>query len=176
MADKLQRIFEYRALLGKAHQRRPGLTAEEQQRLERLHQQLPQAVPTLDERDSYTVIAEPLAVEFAHAGGRFAGGALRNASAAGLAIATPEPPPLGLPLLIHVHDRRNSIAYAFPGRVVARVLRGVTGFSVEFEGVPSQTRLAAQPSGVWRATDPAGAEVDTPANRRRRERRSAPGE
>lgn len=173
MADKLQRIFEYRALLNKAQHRKPGLSADEQQRFERLHQQLPQAAPTLDGRDSYTAITEPVAVEYAHAGGRFVAGVLRNASAGGLAIASPEPPPLGLPLLIHVHDRRNSIAYTFPCRVVSRVLRGVQGFSVEFEGVASQTRLA--PSGVWPATDPNATGIEFPGASSRR-RSSAPGE
>jgi hypothetical protein len=153
MADKLQRIFEYRGLLNRAQQRSSALTPDEQQRFERLRQQLPLPVPTLDERDPYTVMPEPLGVEFAHAGGRFVVGTLRNASAGGLAVATPEPPPLGLPLLIHVHDRRNSLAYSFPSRVVSRVLRGTPGFSAEFDGLPSQTRLAAQPSGVWPAVD-----------------------
>jgi PilZ domain len=156
MADKLQRIFEYRTLLARADQ----LSADDRLRFDRLRQQLPLLVPTLDERDPYTVLSEPLPVEFAHAGARFSAGVLRNVSAGGLAIEAQQPPALGLPLQIHVHDKRSGLAYAFPGRVVSRVVRGTQGFSVEFAGAPSQTRLASasKPSGVWPSTEPAPGE------------------
>ena len=150
MADKLQRIVEYRVLLGRANRRPPELTSDERGRFERLRQQLPLQVPTLDERDPYTSLAEPMAVEFAQAGGRFTVGVLRNVSAGGFAIEVAEPPPLGAPLILHVHDRRNGLAYAFPCRVMSRVVRGTQGFSVEFEGAPSQTRIATGLSGVIR--------------------------
>lgn len=132
-------------------------------RLERLRQQLPLLVPTLDERDPYTVLSEPMPVEYAHAGARFSAGSLRNVSAGGLAIEAQQPPALGLPLQIHVHDKRNALAYAFPGRVVSRVVRGTQGFSVEFAGAPSQTRIAnaSKLSGVWPSTEP------TPAGERK---------
>jgi hypothetical protein len=155
--DKLQRIVEYRVLASRANRRPPELAADELGRFERLRQQLPLQVPTLDERDPYTSLGEPMPVEFAHAGGRFAVGVLRNVSAGGFAIEAPSPPPLGLSLIIHVHDRRNGLAYAFPGRVVSRVVRGTLGFSIEFEGAPSQTRIATGLSGVFRSADPAPA-------------------
>jgi len=154
MADKLQRIFEYRALLGRANKRPPELTPDERGRLERLRAQLPLPVPTLDDRDPYTSLSEPIAVEFARPGGRFTVGVLRNVSAGGFAIDAGDPPPLGQALMIHVHDRPNGLAYAFPGRVVSRVVRGKLGFSVEFEGAPTQTRIATGLSGVWPSAEP----------------------
>src|SRR5688572_16420969 len=116
MADKLQRIYEYRVLLSKAQKRQPELDADEQARLERLRQQLPLSVPPLDDRDPYTLLTEPLEVEFAREG-RFVSGTLRNASGGGLAIATADPPALGQQLAIHVRDRKHAVVYAFPARV-----------------------------------------------------------
>ena len=170
MTEKLQRIFEYRVLLSKAQKRQPELDASERQRLERLGQQLPLSVPPVDDRDPYTMLSEPLPVEFALEG-RFVSGVLHNASGGGLAIATSQPPALGQQLVIHVRDRKHAVVYAFPGRVVSRVLRGVASMSVGFEGVPNQTRIAAKSSGVWLAQQPEGDE--TPANGPRKQRDSA---
>ena len=155
MADKLQRIFEYRVLLSSADKRQPVGTSQDDARLQRLRQQLPLAVPPLDERDPYTLLSEPLTVEFG-VGERFVRGTLRNASGGGLAIATEEPPALGKQLVIHVQDRKRAVVYSFPASVVSRVLRGVCGMSVAFEGTPIQTRLAASSSGVWTAADVPG--------------------
>jgi hypothetical protein len=151
MADKLQRIFEYRVLLARARKRQPDLDAQEQSRLDRLHQQLPLSVPPLDERDPYTLLGQPLAAEFA-VDGRFLTGSLRNVSGGGLAIATTDPPALGQLLTIHVQDRPRAMVYSFPARVVSRVVRGVPAMSVAFEGVPIQTRIAKS-SGVWIAQE-----------------------
>jgi len=151
MGNKLQRIFEYRVLLSRAQKRQPELDAQEQLRLERLRQQLPLSVPPLDDRDPYTLLTDSLPVEFA-VEGRFGKGTLRNASGGGLAIATVDPPALGHPLAIHVQDRPHGLVYSFPARVVSRVVRGVAGMSVSFEGVPNQTRIA-KISGVWVAQE-----------------------
>src|SRR5689334_19116457 len=101
MADKLQRLFEYRALRAE-----PPAAHDEQAlaRIEQLQRQLPQGVPALDERDPYTLLSEPLPVEFAHAG-RFRMGVVLNVAADGLAIATSDPPMLGQRISLHVHDR-----------------------------------------------------------------------
>jgi hypothetical protein len=167
MPEKLQRIFEYCVLSSRARQQRPALSTEERGRLERLRQQLPLPVPTLDDRDPYTTLSEPLNVEFTQPGGHFAAGVLRNVSAGGLAVEAAQPPPLSMSLLIHVHDRRNGVAYAFPGRVVSRVVRGTLGFSVEFQGVPSQTKIATQLSGVWPSTTPGA--PGAPGDRKQRD-------
>lgn len=151
MADKLQRIFEYRVLLSRAQKRQSELDAQEQLRMERLRQQLPLSVPPLDDRDPYTLLTDSLPVEFA-VEGRFLTGTLRNVSGGGLAIATVDPPALGQPLAIHVQDKSHGIVYSFPARVVSRVVRGVAGMSVAFEGVPNQTRIA-KTSGVWVAQE-----------------------
>jgi hypothetical protein len=153
MADKLQRIFEYRVLLSNAQERNLGLDPQDQTRLDRLRQQLPMTVPPLDDRDPYTILSEPMPVEFA-VGGRFHVGMLRNVSGGGLAIATSdEAPPLGHQLTIHVQDRAHALVYSFPARVVSRVVRGTTGMSVAFDGVPMLTRLTTKSSGVWSAQD-----------------------
>jgi hypothetical protein len=170
MADKLQRIFEYRVLLSKAQKRQPEPGGDDQLRLERLGQQLPLAVPALDDRDPYTMLGEPLPIEFALQG-RFVTGTLRNASGGGLGITTEQPPPLGQPLTIHVQDRKRGVVYSFPARVVSRVLSGVPGMSLAFEGVPIQTRIASKSSGVWSSEHADAGE--TPENGPRKQRDSA---
>jgi len=91
-------------------------------------------------------------VEFAHAG-RFRMGSVVNAAADGLAVATTDPPALGQRISLHVHDRSKGAVYAFVGCVVSRVIAGTQGMSVALEGMPKQTRLATQSSGVWRAAE-----------------------
>jgi hypothetical protein len=151
MGDKLERIFEYRVLYAKQRELQIPLTPNEESRLLRLRQQLPDRVPTLDERDAFTVLAAPLPAHFVDAG-RFGSGMLRNASATGLAIATfEEPPSLGARLILHVQEPQQAIEYTFPCRVVVRVVKGNTSMGVVFEGVPSQARAGARNSGVWRA-------------------------
>jgi len=122
------------------------------QRLERLQRQLHPGVPTLDERDPYTLLTEPLPVEFAHAG-KFRMGNVVNAAADGLAVATSDPPALGQRISLHVHDRNKGSVYAFVGCVVSRVIAGTQGMSVALEGTPKQTRVASNSSGVWRAAE-----------------------
>ncbi|HMI89930.1 MAG TPA: hypothetical protein VK509_01140 [Polyangiales bacterium] len=149
MADKLQRLFEYWVLRSLP----PGDDFEQvQQRLERLQRQLHPGVPTLDERDPYTLLTEPLPVEFAHAG-KFRMGNVVNAAADGLAVATSDPPALGQRISLHVHDRNKGSVYAFVGCVVSRVIAGTQGMSVALEGTPKQTRVASNSSGVWRAAE-----------------------
>jgi hypothetical protein len=148
MAEKLARIFEYRVLLAKAES--VGLSAAEHGRLERLATQLPALVPPLDERDPYTLLAEPLAAELLDRD-RFAPALVRNAGALGLALSVSEPPPLGRSLAVRVRDARHPIEYTFPARVVSRVVSGLRGISVAFEGMPLQGPLVGRSSGVWRA-------------------------
>jgi hypothetical protein len=150
MGEKLERIFEFRMLFAKERDLQIPLSAQETSRLERLRHELPDRVPSVDERDPYTSLTVPLPVQFV-AGGRFGAGVLRNASAAGLAIVTVDPPELSQRLIVHVQEAAYGLEYTFPGRVVSRVVRGVVSMGVAFEGVPSQTRLAGRASGVWRA-------------------------
>jgi hypothetical protein len=159
MADKLERLFEYWVLRSQP----PGPDFEQvQQRIERLQRQLNPGVPTLDERDPYTLLTDPLPVEFAHAG-RFRMGAVVNAAADGLAVATTDPPALGQRISLHVHDRSKGSVYAFIGCVVSRVIAGTQGMSVALEGLPKQTRLATQSSGVWRAAEEQSSSRPAPA-------------
>jgi len=151
MADKLQRLFEYRALRAE-----PPSAHDEQAlaRIEQLQRQLPQGVPALDERDPYTLLTEPLPVEFAHAG-RFRMDVVLNVGTDDLTVVTSDPPMLGQRISLHVHDRAHGAAYVFVGSVVARVVSGEThGMSVALEGPPRQTRLAKHSSGVWNASEP----------------------
>jgi hypothetical protein len=154
MAEKLEQVFEYRMLLSKARELLIPLSDEESTRLDRLGQRLPTGVPPLDDRDPLTTLSTPLAAEYVHAG-RFQPCSVRNLSGAGLALVTTEPPVLGQRLLVHVRDQHRPIEYTFPARVVARVVRGVSGMSVAFEGLPTQRALAGRSaSGVWATDDP----------------------
>src|SRR4051794_19525531 len=150
MGEKLERIFEYRVLYAKERDLQIPLTMQETARLERLRQQLPTRVPSVDDRDAFTILTTPLDVQFV-AAGHFGSGTLRNASAMGLAIATAAPPELSSRLIVHVREPQHGVEYTFPCRVVSRVVKGVTAMGVVFEGVPSQTRIEGQSSGVWRA-------------------------
>ncbi len=150
MGDKLERIFEYRVLHAKERELQIPLTQSESSRLERLRHQLPSRVPSLDDRDPFTLLTTPLPVQFV-AAGRFGAGVLRNASAIGLAIATAEPPELGQRLIVHVQEPLHGLEYTFPCRVISRVLKGVTSMGLVFEGVPSHARIGGRSSGVWRS-------------------------
>jgi hypothetical protein len=151
MGEKLERIFEYRMLYSKQRDLQIPLTPVEDQRLVRLKQQLPDRVPTVDERDAFTVLATPLAAQYV-VGGSFGSGTLRNASAVGLAIATSDAPPaLGERLILHVNEPQAGIEYTFPCRVVARVVKGSASMGVYFEGMPSHTRSGGRTGSVWRS-------------------------
>jgi hypothetical protein len=149
MGDKLERIYEYRVLHAKQRELQIPLTVSEQARYGELRSQLPDHVPSLDDRDVYTLLKNPLPAQFV-AGGRFGSGTLRNGSAIGFAIATEEEPPaLGQRLILHVQEPAQAIEYTFPCRVVSRVVRGSPSMGVALEGVPSQTRSLGRTSGVW---------------------------
>jgi hypothetical protein len=145
MAEKLERIFEYRVLLAKA-----GLSAAERTQLEHLGSHIPDVVPALDERDPYTLLIDPLPAEVLDSDGIMPG-LVRNAGAGGLALSVSQPPALGRLLAVRVRDPRHPIEYTFPARVVSRVVRGLRGISVAFEGMPLQSPLVGRGSGVWRA-------------------------
>jgi len=152
MAEKLERIFEYRLLLSRARELGIPLSPEESVRLDRLGQQLPSGVPPLDDRDPYTLLAEPLPAELV-SNRRFRAATLRNASGAGLALVLNDPPALGERLLVHVRDLERPFEYTFPARVISRVVRGVCGMSVAFEGLPSRRDLGRRTSGVFAADE-----------------------
>jgi hypothetical protein len=156
MGEKLDRIFEYRVLLSKQRDLGMRLSDQEQARLERLGHQLPAQVPAADDRDPYTLLTQPLPVEFV-VNRKSGHGMLRNASGGGFAIATDQPPELGAHVVAHVREEAHGIEYIFPGIVVARVVKGVTAFGFGFQGLPTQTRLGGRSSGVWRS-DPTPAE------------------
>jgi hypothetical protein len=152
MADKFERIFEYRVLLTRKQELQIPLAREEELRLERLRQQFPEEVPTLDDRDPYTSMSEPLAADVVHSG-RFETATVRNVSGGGLALAMNTPPALGQRVLVHVRDARYAFQYTMPGWVVSRVVKGHFGISVAFEGLPSRTPSTSRASGVYRAED-----------------------
>jgi hypothetical protein len=150
MGEKLERIYEYRVLFAKERELQIPLTPQQTSRMQRLREQLPVRVPSVDDRDPYTLLTTPLPVQFI-AAGRFGSGTLRNVSAEGLAIATAEAPELDQRIIVHVQEALHGLEYTFPCRVVSRVVKGVTAMGVAFEGVPTQTRLGGRSSGVWRA-------------------------
>jgi hypothetical protein len=153
MGDNLERIFEFRVLYAKQRDLRIRLTWAEKERFARLQRDLSDRVPSVDDRDPFTVLAAPLTAQFV-VSGRFGGGVLRNASAVGLAITTgDEPPELGRRLILHVHDAVRGIEYTFPCRVVARVVKAPASIGLRFEGMPAQTRRDDQTGSVWPAAD-----------------------
>ncbi|MGD8858748.1 MAG: hypothetical protein PVI30_01980 [Myxococcales bacterium] len=152
MADKLQRIFEYRVLLSRAREHQIPLTEQEQARLSRLEHQLGSGVPSVDDRDPFTMLPRPQRADYVHAG-RFGVGEIRNATRDGLAITTDEPPPLGQRVIVHVGDAERPIEYTFPARVIVRVLRGEPAMGLAFDGMPTQNRAGARQSGVFRADE-----------------------
>ena len=149
MADKLERIFEYRVLLHK-RERTPALSEAEGARLRRLRDQLAAVVPPLDDRDPYTLCSDPMLAELVDDAGLHPA-LLRNAAAEGFALSLEVPPPLGHRVAVRVRDAQHAIEYTFPARVVSRVVRGTCGISVAFEGLPSQAPLSTHASGVWQA-------------------------
>lgn len=150
MGDTLERIFEYRVLYAKHRELQIPLSRDEQKRFARLRSELPEQVPSVDERDAATRLSDALPAQFV-AGGRFGSGILRNGSAIGLAIEThDEPPALGQRLILHVQQTDRGIEYTFPCRVIARVVRGLPSMGVVFDGVPSEARALGRASGVYR--------------------------
>jgi hypothetical protein len=151
MGDKLAFVFEYRVLLAKQRDLQIPLTPNEEARLQQLKQQLPDRVPSVDERDAFTVVVSPLPAQFV-AAARFGSGTLCNISALGLAITTvEEPPALGQRLILHVQDAQTGTEYTFPCRVLSRIVKGSMSMGVRFEGVPSQTQVGARTGSVWRS-------------------------
>jgi hypothetical protein len=153
MTDKLRPIFEYRVLLSRSRELGIPLTDAEATRLRRLTEQLPAGVPTLDAHDAHAPPPEALAAECLQ-GGRFLPCTLRNAGADGMALAVADPPALGQRLLVQLCDADGLVEYAFPGRVVSRVERGLAGIGVAFEGMPTRRALAGRPSGVYGFDEP----------------------
>lgn len=150
MGDTLELIFEYRVLYAKHRDLQIPLTRDEQQRFGQLRSQLPDHVPSVDERDTDTLLERALPAQFV-AGGRFGSGVLRNGSAIGLAIEThDEPPALGQRLILHVQEPQRGIEYTFPCRVIARIVKGAPSMGVVFDGVPSEARSLGRSSGVFR--------------------------
>jgi hypothetical protein len=167
MPDKLQRIFEYRVLLSRARELGIPLSDDEAAHLDLLGQELPSGVPPIDERDAHTVLPQPVPVEIVHAG-RFQACTLRNAASGGLALVTAVPPQLGQRVLVHVRNPKRPVEYTFPARVVSRVVRGVCGMSVAFEGLPSQRALGGRTSGVFATDEATPTQVHHRPERRRR--------
>jgi hypothetical protein len=70
MFDKLDRIIEYRALKAQLTRPERTITGTDRARYMRLRDQLPAQVPALDERDSFTLLAEPLPARVYASGAR----------------------------------------------------------------------------------------------------------
>jgi hypothetical protein len=149
MGDTLARVYEYRVLYAKHRDVQIPLTEDEQTRFGMLRRELPTHVPNADERDAFTLLEEPAPAQFVVAG-NLQSGILRNASAIGFAIETiDDPPKLGQRLVVHVQDPDRGVEYTFPVRVIARIVAGSPSMSVVFDGVPSETRVRPQVSGVY---------------------------
>jgi hypothetical protein len=147
MSEKLDRILEYcdlesRLLHG------TGLSGSERARLERLRETLSTQVPSLDERDPYTLLSEALPAQVI-TGSAVVSGQLRNASAAGVALSVDATPPsLSLRTRVVARDVERGIEYVFAGIVVSRVVKGSYGMAVQLDTPPSKLRVGGR-SGVY---------------------------
>lgn len=161
MSEKLDRIVEYcdlttRLLHG------TGLLSEERAHLERLRDQLSSQVPTLDDRDTFTVLAEPLPAEVITSSSVITA-RLRNASPAGVALAMDAPPPsLSERATVVARDADCGLEYVFAGYVVARVMKGVYGMALQLESTPTRQRVGGR-SGVFPRGGTAARDPDHPA-------------
>jgi hypothetical protein len=135
---QLERIYEYRVLYAKQSDLHIPLTPEERARALKLQEELPDRVPAIDERDAFTVVPTPLAVQYVVAGAFGVG-------------TEEEPPNLGQRMIVHVHDPQQGVEYTFPCRVVARVVKAPASMGLRFEGMPSQTRIAHSSGMQWRS-------------------------
>jgi hypothetical protein len=166
MSEKLDRILEYCDLViqvGSGAVMESAAVA----RLERLRGQLSAPVPSLDERDPYTLLAQPLAAEVV-VGSTVVTAELRNASATGIALAMDGlPPGLGERVTVTARDVQRGIEYAFTGTVMSRVVKGGYAMSLAFAVAPAKVRLGGR-SGVF----PRGgaSEAPTPITKRSSER------
>jgi hypothetical protein len=147
MSEKLDRILEYcdlesRLLHG------TGVSSDERVRLERLRETLSTQVPSLDERDPYTLLSEALPAQVI-TGSLAVTGQLRNASAAGVALSVDaQPPSLSSRAKVVARDVERGIEYVFMGIVVSRVVKGNYGMAVQLDTIPSKLRVGGR-SGVF---------------------------
>lgn len=147
MSEKLDRILEYCDLETRL-QHGTGLNATERARLDRLRDQMSPGVPSLDERDPYTLLSEPLPAQVI-TGSRVMTGMLRNVSASGVALSVDaQPPSLSERARVVARDAQHGLEYAFVGTVVSRVVKGTFGMALQLESVPSRLRLGGR-SGVF---------------------------
>jgi hypothetical protein len=159
MSEKLDRILEYCDLLTRASS--GGLTEGiERARFERLRDQLSSRIPSLDERDPYTLLGTPLPAQIVTPSAVLTG-QVRNAAGGGIALSVDTTPPaLSEIVKVTARDVQRGIEYAFAGTVVARVVKGSYGFSLAFGGAPARMRLGGQ-SGVY----PKGGATEIPSVR-----------
>jgi len=147
MSEKLDRILEYCDLETRL-QHGTGLNGSERARLDRLREQMSAHVPSLDDRDPYTLLSEPLPAQVI-TGSRVVTGQLRNVSPAGIALAVDAPPPnLSERARVVVRDAQHGLEYAFVGTVVSRVVKGSFGMALQLENIPSKLRMGGR-SGVF---------------------------
>jgi hypothetical protein len=169
MSEKLDRILELSDLEGRLLHG-TGLSSSERARFERLREAHSTQVPSLDERDPYTVLGEALPAQVI-TGSVVVTGLLRNASAAGVALSVDgTPPALGQQAKIVARDVARGLEYAFSGIVVSRVVKGGYSMALQLDGMPSRLRLGGR-SGVFPrggvATDAPPATTAAPSDRPR---------
>jgi hypothetical protein len=147
MSEKLDRILEFSDLESRLLHG-TGLSGGERARLERLRESHSNQVPSLDQRDPYTLLGEALPAQVI-TGSVVVTGVLRNASGAGIALSVDgAPPALGQRAKVIARDVEHGLEYAFSGVVVSRVVKGGFSMALQIEGTPSRLRLGGR-SGVF---------------------------
>lgn len=149
MFAEIDRVYEYRALLALQHAGGRAWGPQEAERIDRLERALPLHLPTVDDPDPRAQLPHALPAHFTVMGEGVIG-VVRVMTGMGLCLVTAEPPHLGNRIRVHVADPSHGVEYVFPGRVVARIVRGTTSATVSFTGAPSLARSGGRVSGVWR--------------------------
>jgi len=165
MSEKLDRILELNDLENR-FLHGTGLSGGERTRLERLRETHSTQVPSLDQRDPYTLLGEALPAQVI-TGDVVVTGVLRNASAAGVALSVDATPPgLGQRAKVVARDVERGLEYAFSGIVVSRVVKGGFAMALQVDGTPSRLRLGGRsgvyPRGRAATESPAEALTDRP--------------
>jgi len=155
----LEMIYEYQLLSSKERHLDIPLDDDERVRRMGLHRLLMGEVPDARRR-RLARVALPMRVQFTRAGG-FELGEIRDLGGGGVCVQTSAPQDPGTRVVLRVEAPDDGVEYVFPCRVVWRSSHGPRRMGLAFDGVPHQSELYGDESGVWRRTPRFGAVRDT---------------
>jgi len=155
----LEMIYAYQLLTSKERHLDIPLDAGERARRMGLHRLLMGERPD-PRRRGHARVKLPMRVQFTRPGG-FEHGEIRDLSGGGVCVQTSAPQEPGTRVVLRIEAPRDGVEYVFPCRVVWRSTHGPRRMGLAFDGVPHQSDLYGDESGVWRRTPRFGAVDDT---------------